>query len=49
MLLEDHTFDYCFRAAQKKNTAEVGRDAESCTRVTNQSSSDGKQPGFEAG
>lgn len=49
MLLEDHTFDHCSRAAQKKNTQEAGRGAESYTRVMNQSSSDGKKPEFEAG
>lgn len=47
-MLEDHTFDYCFRAAPKE-IHERGAEVQSSTRVMNQSSSGGKKPNLEAG
>lgn len=47
-MLEDHTFDYCFRAAPKE-IHKRGAEVQSSTRVMNQSSFGGKKPKLEAG
>lgn len=47
-MLEDHTFDYCFRAAPKE-IQKRGAEVQSSTTVMNESSFGGRKPELEAG